>query len=78
MASPLIEFCEQTNPKILNEIRRSEFHNATRVQQSFLTSMEKRALQWMATRTPEWINSDHLTPPSASPHKSWRASATHG
>ena len=61
MASPLIDFCEQTNPKILNEIRRSEFHNATRVQQSFLTSMEKRALQWMATRTPQWINSDHLT-----------------
>jgi archaetidylinositol phosphate synthase len=61
MASPLIEFCEQTNPKVLNEIRRSEFRNPTRVQQSFVTSIEKRALQWMAERTPQWINSDHLT-----------------
>jgi archaetidylinositol phosphate synthase len=61
MASPLIEFCEQSNPKVLNEIRRSEFRNATRVQQSFVTSAEKRALLWMAERTPPWINSDYLT-----------------
>jgi phosphatidylglycerophosphate synthase len=61
MASPLIEFCEQTNPKVLNEIRRSEFRNATRVQQSFVTALEKRALLWMAERTPPWINSDQLT-----------------
>jgi archaetidylinositol phosphate synthase len=61
MASPLIEFREQTNPKVLNEIRGSEFRNATRVQQSFVTSIEKRALLWMAERTPPWINSDHLT-----------------
>jgi archaetidylinositol phosphate synthase len=61
MASPLIEFCEQTNPKVLNEIRRSEFRDATRVQLSFVTLVEKRALLWMAERTPPWINSDHLT-----------------
>ncbi len=61
MASPLIDFCEQTNLKILNEVRQSEFRNASRVQQSFLTSFEKRALLWMAERTPDWINSDHLT-----------------
>jgi len=61
MASPLIDFCEQTNPQILNEVRQAEFRNASRVQQSFLTSIEKRALLWMAERTPQWINSDHLT-----------------
>ncbi len=61
MASPLIDFCEQTNPQILNEVRHAEFRNASRVQQSFLTSIEKRALLWMAERTPQWINSDHLT-----------------
>jgi archaetidylinositol phosphate synthase len=61
MASPLIEFCKQTNPKILNEIRRSEFRNAVRIQQSFVTTIEKRALLWMAERIPPWINSDHLT-----------------
>jgi archaetidylinositol phosphate synthase len=61
MASPLIEFCEPTNPKVLNEIRRSQFRNATRVQHSLVTAIEKRALLWMAERTPLWINSDHLT-----------------
>jgi archaetidylinositol phosphate synthase len=61
MARPLIEFCKQTNPKILNEICRSEFRNATRVQQSLVTALEKRALLWMAERTPPRINSDHLT-----------------
>jgi archaetidylinositol phosphate synthase len=61
MASPLIDFCEQTNPNVLNEVRRSEFRSASRVQRSFLASVEKRALLWMAERTPDWINSDHLT-----------------
>ncbi|MGA9039330.1 MAG: CDP-alcohol phosphatidyltransferase family protein [Terriglobales bacterium] len=61
MASPLIDFCEQTNPKILSELRQSEFRNASRVQQSFLTSVEKRVLLRLAERTPDWISSDHLT-----------------
>jgi archaetidylinositol phosphate synthase len=61
MASTQIEYCEQTNPKVLNEIRRSEFRNATRIQESILTTVEKRALLWMAVRTPKAINSDHLT-----------------
>jgi archaetidylinositol phosphate synthase len=61
MASPLIDYCEQTNPKILNEVRQAEFRSASRVQQSLLTSIERRALLWMAERTPQWINSDHLT-----------------
>src|SRR5690242_2719005 len=61
MASPMIEFCEQANPKVLNEVQRSKFRQANRVQQSILAQAEKRALIWLAERTPAWINSDHLT-----------------
>ena len=61
MASPLIEFCEQANPRVLSEARRARFQNAKRVHRSFLAAAEKRALVWMAERTPGWINSDYLT-----------------
>jgi archaetidylinositol phosphate synthase len=61
MASPLIEFCEQSNPAVLGEVRRAKFQNANRVQRSLLARAEKRALVWLAERTPEAINSDHLT-----------------
>jgi phosphatidylglycerophosphate synthase len=61
MASPLIDFCEQADPRVLNEVRRTKFQNANRMQQSFVATAEKRALVWMAERTPAWINSDHLT-----------------
>jgi len=37
------------------------FHEAKRIQQSFLANAEKRTLIWLAARTPAWINSDHLT-----------------
>jgi archaetidylinositol phosphate synthase len=37
------------------------FHEAKRIQQSFLASAEKKTLLWLAARTPAWINSDHLT-----------------
>jgi archaetidylinositol phosphate synthase len=37
------------------------FIPARRVQQSLVASVEKQALNWMALRTPPWINSDHLT-----------------
>src|SRR5438876_4278761 len=63
MGSSLSEYCEQTDPGILGEVRRagSGFSNARRVQQSFVASAEKRALTWMAERAPGCINSDHLT-----------------
>ena len=63
MGSSLSEYCEQTDPGILGEVRRGGcgFSSARRVQQSFVASAEKRALTWMAERTPVWINSDHLT-----------------
>ena len=37
------------------------FKNATRVQRSVLTRLERRTLHWLATRLPTWIHSDHLT-----------------
>ena len=37
------------------------FKTAERSHTSFLAAAEKRALIWIATRLPEWVNSDHLT-----------------
>ena len=62
MATPMIDFCEQTNPKILTEVRRTQrFENANRIHNSLTSNSEKRALVWMAERTPRRISSDHLT-----------------
>jgi len=63
MASPMVEFCEQANPGVLAEFRKlgTAFGNARRIQVSFVAAAEKRALLWLAERTPGWINSDHLT-----------------
>lgn len=63
MASPMVDFCEQANPGVLSEIRRigGAFGSARRIQASFLADLEKKALVWLAERTPASINSDHLT-----------------
>jgi archaetidylinositol phosphate synthase len=63
MASPMVDYCEQTNPRVLADIRRlsNVVGNARRIQASFLASAEKKTLIWLAGRTPAWINSDHLT-----------------
>jgi archaetidylinositol phosphate synthase len=63
MASPLVDYCEQANPGVLAEIRHlgDAFGNARRVQASFLANLEKKSLLWVAERTSENINSDHLT-----------------
>src|SRR3989441_5273351 len=62
MTSSWAEFCEQTTPGVLSEARGARaFQNARRVQESISAAAEKRALLWMAERTPAWINSDHLT-----------------
>ena len=37
------------------------FQEATRVQETFVTKAEKKVLKWLAERTPEKVNSDHLT-----------------
>ena len=43
------------------EEKAASFKNATRIQVSFVTVAEKRALAWFAARMPAWVNSDHLT-----------------
>ena len=48
----MMELCEQVHPRVL-EIRR--------VQESWVAGSEKRALLWLAARTPLWIGPDHLT-----------------
>jgi archaetidylinositol phosphate synthase len=66
MATPasqsLTEFCEQVNPRVLLEMRRTRpFPDMLRVQESWVAAAEKRALLWLAARTPERIGPDHLT-----------------
>jgi archaetidylinositol phosphate synthase len=58
----MIEFCEQVNPRVLLEMRRTRpFPDMQRVQESWVAVAEKRALLWLAARTPEGINPDLLT-----------------
>jgi archaetidylinositol phosphate synthase len=66
LASPgsqtMTEFCEQVNPRVLLEMRRARpFPEMQRVQESWVAAHEKRALLWLAARTPPWIGPDHLT-----------------
>jgi archaetidylinositol phosphate synthase len=69
MASPqtMTEFCEQINPRVLLALRDEEMcrvrpsADMLRVQESWLASAEKRALLWLAARTPDRIGPDHLT-----------------
>jgi phosphatidylglycerophosphate synthase len=37
------------------------FKSAARQQESILSPLEKKTLQWLARRMPSWVNSDHLT-----------------
>src|SRR5580658_9850233 len=37
------------------------FKDAVRMQESFTAAVERKALAWLATRMPAWVNSDHLT-----------------
>ena len=37
------------------------FANAIRLQESFTSRAERKALAWLAARLPLWVNSDHLT-----------------
>jgi phosphatidylglycerophosphate synthase len=66
MAAPgsqtMTEFCEQVNPRLLLEMRRKRpFPDMRRIQESWIAAGEKRALLWLAVRTPDRINPDHLT-----------------
>jgi phosphatidylglycerophosphate synthase len=58
----MTEFCEQVNPRVLLEMRRERpFPEMQRVQESWVAAHEKRALLWLAARTPRWVGPDHLT-----------------
>ena len=71
MASPnsqtMTEFCEQVNPRVLLLLRDEEMRRTRpvpdmlRVQESWVAAAEKRALLWLAERTPDRIGPDHLT-----------------
>src|SRR5579862_7806016 len=62
MATPMIDYCEQLNPKLLNEAKSmTKVSGTKRVHESITAAAEKKALVWMAERTPSWINSDQLT-----------------
>jgi archaetidylinositol phosphate synthase len=37
------------------------FREAVRVQQAITAPLERKALAWLARRTPEWVGPDHLT-----------------
>jgi phosphatidylglycerophosphate synthase len=58
----MIEFCEQVDPHVLLEMRRARpFPDMRRIQESWVAEAEKRALLWLAARTPDRIGPDHLT-----------------
>jgi phosphatidylglycerophosphate synthase len=62
----MTEFCEQVNPGVLRDLRDEKGHRmrlseALRVQESWIAAPEKRALVWLAARTPARIGPDHLT-----------------
>ena len=64
MASPqtMTEFCEQVNPCVLLEMRRTRpFPDMLRIQESWVAAAERRALFWLASRTPDRVTPDHLT-----------------
>jgi archaetidylinositol phosphate synthase len=45
----------------LTERPATEFKNATRVQDSVTSVLERRALLWLAAHLPSWVSSDQLT-----------------
>jgi len=63
----MTELCEQVNPHVLFTLRDEEmrrmrpFPDMLRVQESWLAAAEKRALLWLAARTPNCTGPDHLT-----------------
>jgi archaetidylinositol phosphate synthase len=45
----------------LTERPEMEFKNATRIQESVTSVLERRALLWLAAHLPSWVSSDQLT-----------------
>ncbi|MGB9362471.1 MAG: CDP-alcohol phosphatidyltransferase family protein, partial [Candidatus Sulfotelmatobacter sp.] len=48
-------------PKVLFEAPRTALEEMRRVQQSWVARAEAKALVWLAARTPQWVDPDHLT-----------------
>jgi archaetidylinositol phosphate synthase len=63
----MTEFCEQVDPRVLLALRDEEMRrmrpvpDMLRMQESWVAGAEKRALLWLAARTPGCIGPDHLT-----------------
>ena len=58
----MTEFCEQVNPRVLLVMRRTRpFPDMLRIQESWVAAAERRALFWLASRTPDRVTPDHLT-----------------
>jgi archaetidylinositol phosphate synthase len=56
------ESCEHVNPHAWLEAQGPRpFPEMRRVQESWIAAAEKRALLWLAQRTPDFIGPDHLT-----------------
>jgi phosphatidylglycerophosphate synthase len=54
--------CEiQVRESKVADLRQSGFVNALRVHKALTADLEKRALVWLAVRTPRFVNSDQLT-----------------
>jgi archaetidylinositol phosphate synthase len=49
------------NTQAVAQKEKAAFRSANRINQSLTASLEKRALQWMAHRAPNWLSSDQLT-----------------
>jgi archaetidylinositol phosphate synthase len=65
-AQTMTEFCEQVNPRVLLDLRDEQARrmrpgDMPRVQESWVAGVERSALLWLAARTPQSINPDHLT-----------------
>jgi archaetidylinositol phosphate synthase len=58
----MAEFSKQMSPSMLLEMTQARPNSEMRrVQESWVAEHEKRALLWLAARTPQWIGPDHLT-----------------
>jgi len=58
----MTEFCEQVNPRLLSEMRRTRVRtDLLRIQRSWIAAPEKRVLLWLAAHAPESVTPDHLT-----------------
>ncbi len=60
MANGITQLFEKEDLKVETQHKRP-FPEMRRVQESWVAGAEKKALVWLAIRTPQWIGPDHLT-----------------